>query len=138
MPFLRRRRSTGEPEQATVDEVSVGWNGVPWGSTIADFKAQFPQATRTDSGWWQTGTGPEEFCGIVMAYTQYGFNTRDELYMLSFIPDMPDRERLSVAAINRFGEPRDTSLAWVIGDVQVEIKMAGVVATMTHRRYARR
>jgi hypothetical protein len=137
MWFLRRNRAlaAGAAAKTTGSAIARGWNGVPWGSTVAEFTATFPRASRQESSWWLTGQGPESFCGVVMR-TQYAFNGRDELCTVSFIPDTDDRERLSVAAMTEWGTPNGSSLCWTFGDVEVEIKVAGVAAVMTHRKLA--
>ena len=135
MPRFRRRRvevRTGMPE------VAEGWNGLPWGSSLAGFKDRFPRARLTDAGWWWTGEGPEPFCGVPMAITQYGFNAREELETVAFIPDTGDRAQLPVAVVNVLGAPDGMDLRWTVGDVVVAVKIAGVVATLTHPTYTDR
>ncbi|MBL7258097.1 hypothetical protein [Paractinoplanes lichenicola] len=127
-------RRTDRPSASA--ELALGWNGLHWGSPLAEFRARFPHAARTESGWWVTGEGAEEFCGIPMAFTQYGFDQRDQLYMVSFIPEVIHRDRLAPAALNALGAPSDYATVWRLGDVVVEVKIAGVVATVTHGRYA--
>jgi hypothetical protein len=70
--------------------------------------------------------------------TQYAFNSHDEMYLVPVIPEMHDRDRLSVAMVNALGEPRGMDLSWTIDDLVVEVKVAGVAAMMTHRRLAPR
>jgi hypothetical protein len=131
MPLWRRRVS----DLGAV--IAQGWNGMPWGSSLQEFRARFPKASKTDSDWWLTGDGPEPFCGVAMAYTQYGFNARDQFYWVTFIPDTPQRGRLTPAVFNALGAPSGQDAVWHVGDVVVEVKTAGVLATMSHRRYAR-
>jgi hypothetical protein len=137
MSFLRRRRgSTAAPEPGRTREVIAwGWNDLPWGSSIAEFEARFPRASGESGGWWRTGAGPEEFCGIVMA-AQYAFNSRGELYLVAFYPGRGDRERLTPAALEELGPPDGPATRWTIGEVEADVKVAGTVATLTHRRLA--
>jgi len=134
-PVRRRRRpATRTPLGETIER---GWNDVPWGCALQEFRRRFPGATRTESGWWLTGQGPEPFCGVAMAYTQYGFNDGDQLSMVALIPATPQREQLSVSAINALGAPDGLDLSWTLGDVVVDVKAAGMAATMTHRHYVK-
>ena len=70
--------------------------------------------------------------------TQYGFNRCDEFHMVAFIPRMEDREMLPVAVLNELGAPDGLTTHWTIGAVDVDVKTAGVVATLTHRVLASR
>lgn len=142
MGFLRRRRREPQdepprkpPGSALAAAISEGWNGLPWGATIPQFWTRFPDAAQRDGGWWVTGQGPESFCGLVMD-AQYAFNADDQLYMVCFYPEVADRERLSPAVLNALGAPDGTATLWTVGDVVVEVKVAGVIAAMTHRRFA--
>ena len=137
MPFLRRRRtSVTAPEPAdTRAVIARGWNDLPWGTSIAEFEARFPHASGEAGGWWTTGTGTEEFCGTEMD-ARYAFNSRGELYLVAFYPGARDRERLAVAVMNELGAPDGMSTRWTIGEVEVDVKVAGTVATLTHRRLA--
>ncbi|MEU3574238.1 serine/threonine-protein kinase [Kitasatospora sp. NPDC036755] len=119
------------PADASPTGLEEGWNGLPWGATVAQFRARFPKAHQRDE-WWLTGTGPEAFCGIEM-HTQYSFNGRGELGFVAFIPEVKDRDRLSVAVLNALGAPDDATTTWTRGDVVVEVKVAGLIATLTHR-----
>lgn len=92
-------------------------------------------ASRDNGEWWLTGAGVESFCGIPMAITQYAFNGRDELFAVTFIPEVHDRDRLGPSALHELGAPADMGLRWTIGDVEVDVKMAGVMVTMTNKRY---
>lgn len=139
---LRRRRDVDSASQGPLDPMApatlaYGWNGLPWGSALAEFRNRFPHADLTSGGWWVTGEGPEEFCGITMAYTQYGFNRRQELYLVSFIPETQDRASLAPAALNMFGAPSGMGTVWNVGQLVVEVKVAGVLATLTHERFGR-
>lgn len=133
MPFLRRkgRSASTSPASETRALIRDGWNGVRWGASLDEFKCRFRDAASEDSGWWATGEGPEAFCGIVMR-AQYAFNDHDRLYMVSFIPEVKDRARVSVAALDELGAPDGTAVSWTIGEVEVEVKVAGVVVTMMH------
>jgi hypothetical protein len=135
--FRRRREPPGRPPRrgAAAAELEQGWNGLSWGATIPQFWTRFPNGGQSDGGWWVTGEGPESFCGVVMD-AQYAFNTSDQLYMVCFYPKVADRERLSPAVLNTLGAPDGTATLWTIGDVVVEVKVAGVLAAMTHRRFA--
>jgi hypothetical protein len=140
---LWRRRDRDVPSRLPSDptappSVADGWNGLSWGSSVAEFRNRFPHADKTGSGWWVTGEGPESFLGIPMAYTQYGYNDREQLFLVSFIPEPQHRAMLAPAALNAFGAPPGYSTTWKRGDVVVEVKTAGVVVTLTHERYARR
>jgi hypothetical protein len=139
---LWRRRDQGVPSGAPIDPtgppaLADGWNGLPWGSSVAEFRRRFPHADKTGSGWWVTGNGPEQFLGVTMAYTQYGYNSREQLFLVSFIPEPQHRAMLTPAALDTFGAPPGYSTTWRLGDVVVEVKTAGVVVTLTHERYAR-
>jgi serine/threonine protein kinase len=136
---LTRRRKppapTPPPSRRQPDSIAQGWNGLRWGATTAEFQARFPGAGQQNGDWWVTGQGPETFCGIEMM-AQYGFNHDDKLYLVAFYPGPEDREMLPVAVLNELGAPDGTSTLWTVGDVAVEVKLAGVVATMTHTRLA--
>jgi hypothetical protein len=81
---------------------------------------------------WTTGRGPEPFCGVTML-AMYNFGPSDQLCMVAFVPDEEDRERLSPLAVNTLGWPDNgNDLVWTIGDV--EVKVASVVAVLTHRK----
>jgi hypothetical protein len=134
--FRRKRLSTNAPRAGTLGAVMAeGWSGLPWGAPLAAFKARFPQAHLTESDWWQTGQEPEPFCGVAMSITQYAFNARDQLCTVAFIPEPEDRSRLSVAAMNELGPPDGMALHWTFGDVVAEVKLAGVMASLTHSTY---
>jgi hypothetical protein len=137
MSFLRRRRaSVAAPEPGTTRaEIARGWNDLSWGTSIAEFKTRFSRASGAAGGWWTTGAGSEEFCGIVMD-ARYAFNSRGELYLVAFYPGVGDRDRLAVAAMNELGPPDGTKTRWTIGEVEADVKVAGTVATLTHRRLA--
>jgi hypothetical protein len=130
--FRRRHVRAG----AEASELAEGWNGLTWGASLESFRARFPRARLTESGWWRTGEAPEPFCDIPMAITQYAFNSRHELETVAFIPEPEDRAGLSVAAVNEFGAPDGMALHWTFGDVVAEVKLGGVVATLTHPSYA--
>ncbi|MER5768304.1 serine/threonine-protein kinase [Streptomyces sp. NPDC001985] len=120
----------GEPEG-----VESGWSGVAWGATVAEFRERFPGTARRNGDWWVTGLDPEPFCGIAMS-TQYAFNGRGRLYLVAFYPSVEDRERLAGAVLAELGAPDDETTRWTRGEVVVEVKVAGVVASITHRGFA--
>ncbi len=137
--FRRKRANVGTTRVgASGAAIAEGWNGFAWGARLETFRARFPEARLTESGWWQTGQEPEPLCDVPMAITQYAFNTRDELCTVAFIPETEDRPRLSVAVVNELGAPDGIDLVWTVGDVVVEVKLAGVVATLTHPAYSDR
>ncbi|WP_107452043.1 serine/threonine-protein kinase [Streptomyces sp. NRRL F-5650] len=136
----RRRNDAGTPADAGPAPfgertVAQGWNGLPWGARVADFRARFPDAAQQNGEWWVTGRGPETFCGITMD-TQYAFNDRGELSLVVFYPEPRDRERLPVSVLETLGAPDGTSTRWTRGKVVVDVKVAGVVATLTHTGFA--
>jgi hypothetical protein len=136
MPLFRRRRVYADTDGVgSAAELAEGWNGLTWGSSLTAFRERFPKAHLTESGWWRTGEKPETFCGVEMAITQYAFNSRHELETVALIPEPEDRAGLSVAAVNELGAPDGMALRWTIGDVVVELKLSGVVATLTHPAY---
>ena len=139
MSFLRRRREPATtPQTGPVrDAIAWGWNGLRWGASLGEFTVRFARADGKTGGSWRTGAGPEEFCGVVMD-AQYAFNSRGELYLVAFYPGVTDRERLPVAALNELGRPDGANTRWSFGEVEVDVKVAGTVATMTHRRLATR
>ncbi|WP_078869567.1 MULTISPECIES: serine/threonine-protein kinase [unclassified Streptomyces] len=138
----RRKDGAGTPEDAGPApfgerSVAQGWNGLPWGARVADFRARFPDAAQQNGEWWVTGRGPETFCGITMD-TQYAFNNRGEMSLVVFYPEPRDRERLPVSVLETLGAPDGTSTRWTRGKVVVDVKVAGVVATLTHTGFADR
>ena len=136
MAFGWKRKTARSPEvEAARQAIEKGWNGLPWGTSLSDFQARFPGATRSDSGWWLTGDGHESFFGIVML-TQYSFNSRDQLCLVAFYPETTDRERLPVVMINALGMPRGQDIGWKLGGVDVDVKAASVAASLTHRKLA--
>lgn len=138
MALFRRKHAHARTTRVGTPGAAIaeGWNGLPWGAPLETFKARFPDAHLTESDWWQTGQEPESFCGVTMAITQYAFNARNELCTVAFIPDPENRPQLSVAAVNELGAPDGMDLVWTFGDVVVSVKMAGVVATLTHPAYS--
>ncbi|MET8664143.1 hypothetical protein ABZV87_07375 [Streptomyces tendae] len=137
----RRRDGRDAPDHAgpTAPERSLaqGWNGLAWGAGVADFRARFPGAAQENGEWWVTGRGPETFCGVTMD-AQYAFNARGRLCLIAFYPEPGDRERLPVSVLETLGAPDGTSTRWTRGKVVVDVKVAGVVATMTHTGFADR
>ncbi|WP_308295706.1 serine/threonine-protein kinase [Streptomyces odontomachi] len=134
IPTRRRKPPAPSVPSTRPQSVEQGWNGLPWGATTADFQARFPDAAQQNGEWWVTGRGPEPFCGLTMD-TQYGFNSRGRLYLVVFYPEVEDRERLPVAALETFGAPDNKSTRWTRGKVIVDVKIAGVAASLTHRGY---
>jgi serine/threonine protein kinase len=139
--FRRRRAESPAPAASAAsslpqasgrEAIAEGWNGLPWGTTVAEFRARFPGSSHQNGEWWLTGLDRERFCGIEMHTTQYAFNSRDRLCMVALIPETKDRERLAVAAINELGAPDGASTTWTCGEVEVAVKVAGVAATLTH------
>ena len=67
--------------------------------------------------------------------TRYFFNRRDRLCWMAFIPDMPDRERMSPFVINELGWcTHGDSLVWQLGAVEVKVATAGLVTSVRHLR----
>ncbi len=138
----RRGASRDTPEHAgpaapDPRSLAQGWNGLAWGTDVADFRARFPGATQENGEWWGTGRGPETFRGVTMD-TQYAFNSRGRLCLIAFYPEPGDRERLPVSVLEALGAPDGTSTRWTRGKVVVDVKVAGVVATMTHTGFTDR
>ncbi|MEV6121588.1 serine/threonine-protein kinase [Streptomyces sp. NPDC052077] len=129
------RRGRDEPVDAVpatdARSLTQGWNGLAWGAGVADFRARFAGAGQQNGEWWVTGLGPETFCGITMD-TQYAFNERGRFCMVVFYPEPEDRERLTVAVLETMGAPDGTTTKWTRGKVVVDVKVAGIAATMTH------
>ena len=125
--------STPSPSP-TGQMLAEGWNGFRWGASLPEFKARFPQATEAAERSWATGLAQEPFCGIQMT-TRYFFNRHDRLCGMAFIPEMPDRERMSPFVINELGWPPDgNNLLWQFGAVEVKVATAGLVTTVRHLR----
>jgi hypothetical protein len=136
MVFGRRRKQSVSPEvEANRAGLAAGWGDLPWGTSLGEFQTRFPDAERTASGWWTMGRGHEPFLGVDML-TQLAFNTRDQLYLVALYPEGPDRERTSVNVIRALGPPTGNDLTWTVGDVEIEVKVAGVAIMVTHRRLA--
>ncbi|MGX1032160.1 hypothetical protein RKD37_007669 [Streptomyces ambofaciens] len=138
----RRRDGRDTPDHAgpaapDPRSLAQGWNGLAWGTDVADFRARFPGAAQENGEWWVTGRGPETFCGVAMD-TQYAFNSRGRLCLIAFYPEPGDRERLPVAVLEALGAPDGTSTRWTRGKVVVDVKVAGVVATLTHTGFTDR
>jgi hypothetical protein len=138
MALFRRKQTATRAVSTAGAAVAEGWNGFPWGAPLSSFRERYPNALLTDSGWWQTGEAPEPFCGVPMSITQYAFNDRDELSTVAFIPEPENRARLSVAAMNELGAPDGMDLLWTFGNAVAEVKLAGVIATLTHPAYVDR
>ncbi|WP_062218156.1 serine/threonine-protein kinase [Streptomyces sp. NBRC 109706] len=115
--------------------IATGWNGLEWGATTADFLALFPDGRQENGDWWVTGEGPERFCGVTMD-AQYAFGPGGGLGLVAFYPEVEDRDRLPVAVLETLGAPDGHTTRWTRGKVVVEVKVAGVAATVTHRRHA--
>jgi hypothetical protein len=140
VPTLRRGkagRAAARPPVSDPLAVEHGWNGLRWGASVDEFTARFPAATRQNGEWWVTGRGPETFCGIVMA-AQYAFNDHGELSLVVFYPEPEDRDRLAVAVLETLGAPDGTTTRWTRGPVVVDVKVAGVAASMTHTGFGAR
>jgi Tfp pilus assembly protein PilF len=134
MPLWGRKRGSGKEAtpSPTGQLLAEGWNGLRWDASLSEFKARFPQATEAAERSWGTDLAREPFCGIAMT-TRYFFNRQGRLCGMAFIPDMPDRERMPPFVINELGWPPDgNNLLWVFDDV--EVKVATVVTTVSHRR----
>jgi hypothetical protein len=116
--------------------IAFGWNGLEWGTSLDDFRARFPDAHMNHT-WWVTGQGPESFCGIVMD-AQYAFNRGDEFSLVAFYPQPGACSQLAPAVVNYLGAPDGMDTRWTVGDVEVEVKTAGIVATITHTTLIRR
>jgi hypothetical protein len=136
MWFRRRRGGSGSPEvEANRRAIAQGWDELRWGASSTEFLKRFPHGTRTDSGWWVTGEGHDQFLGIAML-TQYSFNAHDQLCLVAFYPETKDRVRLPAAMLSGLGAPVGDDTRWTIGDVTVDLKVASVAATLTHRALA--
>jgi hypothetical protein len=141
MGFLRRRREAARTGEAAGEarplrsQIAAGWNGLAWGASTADFRTRFPDGGPHSGEWWRTGAGQEAFCGVAVL-TQYAFNRRGHLYLVTFIPEAIDRQRLGVGAINQLGPPDGDTTRWTIGDVELDVKVGGILATMTNKRLA--
>ncbi|MEU2433678.1 hypothetical protein ABZ611_30010 [Streptomyces sp. NPDC007861] len=131
IPTRRREPDDAPPTVVDPGAIEIGWNGLEWGATVAEFRARFSGATQQNGEWWLTGLGPETFCGIVMA-TQYAFNGRGALCLVVFYPEPEDREQLPVAVLGTLGAPDGHATKWTRGDVVVDVKVAGVAASITH------
>jgi hypothetical protein len=117
----------GRPALADLHTMYAGWNGVPWGASLVDFRKKFPGSSRTESGWFVTGEGKENLLGYLMS-AQYGFTDGGRFCMVAFYPEMGEqREMIGVRIINLFGPPDGTHLVWTDGPIQVEVKTAGIV-----------
>lgn len=131
------RRKQAETRIAPIAaELAEGWNGFPWGAPLSAFRERYPAALLTEAGWWQTGESPEPFCGVPMAITQYAFNEGGRMSTVAFIPEPEDRAHLPVAVVNELGVPAGMDLVWTFGDVVAEVKLAGVIALLTHAGHA--
>ncbi|MFD9718562.1 serine/threonine-protein kinase [Streptomyces sp. NPDC059076] len=130
-PTRRRQAADVPPTVSYPQAIEQGWNGLAWGATVAQFQARFPGAAQENGEWWVTGRGPESFCGIVMP-TQYAFNDRGQLCLVAFYPDAKDRERMPNAFLETLGAPDGSTTKWTKGQIVVELKVASVVASMTH------
>ncbi|WP_228083684.1 serine/threonine-protein kinase [Streptomyces profundus] len=131
--FRSDRRTPAAPE-GEGSSLATGWNGLPWGATADEFLARFPDGRQKSADWWVTGEGPERFCGVSMP-TQYAFGPRGGLGLVVFYPEVEDRERLPVAVLETLGAPDGHTTRWTRGEVVVEVKVAGVAASISHRRH---
>ncbi|WDZ92731.1 serine/threonine-protein kinase [Nocardiopsis sp. HUAS JQ3] len=122
-------RSPSPAPDTLAERIGAGWSGVAWGADVAAFRVRFPGA-REQNGWWVSGEPPEPFCGFRMT-TQYAIG-EDGLFMVSFIPEVEDRDRLAPAVLNALGAPKGQVTAWEVGEVVVEVKIGGIVVTLTH------
>jgi hypothetical protein len=68
-----------------VTQLLEGWAGLPWGAPLDDFKKKFPDASKTEGGRWVTGKD-EDLAGVKVT-VQYTFNKKDQLQMLTFVPE---------------------------------------------------
>lgn len=136
------------PPRRGENDLSWGWNGLAWGSTAQEFLQRFPDGGRkdgfegqrengSDGGWWITGEDPEDFCGIRMP-AQYAFNDHGRFYMVVFYPEIADRERVAPKVLIQLGAPEENDKAWWrVGPVNVEVKVAGSVVSVTNRELDR-
>lgn len=76
-----------------VGEVLKGWNGLEWGTTLEQFKAKFPKASKNAFDRWSTGAGEEKLVGI-SGNSLYGFNKKGELNLVVFEPVEAERATL--------------------------------------------
>jgi hypothetical protein len=111
---------------ADLHTLYAGWNGVPWGASLADFRKRFPGSSGSESDWLVTGEGKENLLGYLMT-AQYAFTNKGRFCMVGFYPEMGEqREMIHVRLLNLFGPPDGTAFVWTDGPIEVEVKMASV------------
>ena len=83
--------------QAAIDALDAGWNGVPWGTTFKEFQKRFPNSSRstlTDGpGEYRKGQDSENFCGLRWE-VRYRFaplaqGAEPQLFSVVFYPPHP-------------------------------------------------
>lgn len=131
---VRRRRTSIDRAPRIGTTLARGWDGVPWGSSTKAFRRRFPRAER-HGDWWRTGVKRETFAGIEVNAVQYAFH-HDKLYLVSLIPRTEDRDRLTAAAMEQFGQPSGENLAWTLGNVEIVVRGPGLALTITHNGFA--
>ena len=114
---------------AALSVFAGGWNGLPWGATVAEFRRRFPEASFDDIKW-ETGEGEEELAGVRMI-TGYMFNKKGHLFLVSFDPgagEEVDWRPLQAA----FGMPDGVKrTSWSCGSVILNARDAVVVLVNT-------
>lgn len=117
---------------ADMSALYAGWNGVPWGASLADFRKRFPRSSRTESGWLVTGEGKENLLGYLMS-AQYSFTDKGRFRMVVFYPEMGEqREMIGPRIINQFGPPDGEALVWTDGPIHLTVKVAGIGVAISH------
>jgi len=83
-------RAADKPEKQKfpgpiVTQLLEGWGGLAWGGSLDDFKKKYPDAKKNENGRWLTGKD-EELAGVKVT-VQYTFNKKDQLQMVTFVPE---------------------------------------------------
>jgi hypothetical protein len=125
----RQIETSNSNKYGSIPSISYGWNNLPWGATLSDFRKRFPQSSQTKEGWLITGEGEEVLGGIHMR-TQYALNKKGLFYMVAFLPRVENRSDTSVAIINTFGAPDGDSLVWSHESIKLEVKSQGMLVTI--------
>jgi hypothetical protein len=110
---------------ANLSIVKSGWNGVPWGASLAEFRQKFSKSAENESGWYVTGGGDEFFLGFPMQ-TGYAFNSRGQFYMLRFLAEEKHGEQIEVALVRILGGPDALANAYW-SDHQISLGLFGRV-----------
>ncbi|MBF0187334.1 MAG: serine/threonine protein kinase [Magnetococcales bacterium] len=119
--------------QRVFKRIARGWNRAPWGMRVEGFKRRFPNH---DFNGVNYGNGQPIGQGLgVPATVRYYFNDQGRFFMALVQPNHHDRGKMAEHALSLFGQPQGEFLSWQVGDLLIDIKEGGAIATIRNRRF---